>query len=90
VVSPGSVVQAKRVTRLEYNGYGYDDAIKLSIDVEPGNSGGPVVNPAGEMIGMVASFVLGNTSQKDYVPPRLAYAVPSNAITAFLGEVAGP
>ena len=90
VVSPGSVVQARRATRLEYNGYGYDDAIKLHIDVEPGNSGGPVVNRAGEVIGMVASFVLGDTSEKDYVSPRLAYAVPSNAIAAFLGEAAVP
>ncbi len=90
VVSPGSVVQTKRPTRLEYNGYGYDDAIKLHIDVEPGNSGGPVVNRAGEVIGMVASFVLGDTSQADYVSPRLAYAVPSNAIAAFLREAAGP
>jgi putative serine protease PepD len=58
--------------------------------VEPGNSGGPVVNRAGEVIGMVASFVLGDTSQSDYVSPRLAYAVPSNAVAAFLRETAGP
>ena len=84
IVSPGYVVQAKRPTRLEYNGYGYDDAIKLKIDALPGHSGGPVVDTQGRMIGMLASFVLPATDGPGAELPRLAYAVPSNAIRLFL------
>ncbi|MFO0998195.1 MAG: serine protease [Alphaproteobacteria bacterium] len=85
VVSLGRVVESRRASRLEYNGYGFDDAIKLKIDVEPGNSGGPVFDRDGRVIGIVASFVLGDVdASKPTPPPRLAYAVPSNSIRAFL------
>ncbi|MBT5413010.1 MAG: trypsin-like peptidase domain-containing protein, partial [Rhodospirillaceae bacterium] len=84
IVSPGYVVQAKRPTRLEYNGFGYNDAIKLKVDALPGHSGGPVVDTQGRLIGILASFVLPATDGPGAVLPRLAYAVPSNAIRAFV------
>ena len=87
VVSLGRVVDPKRTTRLEYNGYGFNDGVKLNIYIEPGHSGGPVFNERGEMIGLVATFVLGDISAADYQSPRLAYAVPSNAIRAYLRAI---
>jgi S1-C subfamily serine protease len=85
IVSLGRVVEPRRPNRLEYNGYGFDDAIKLKIDVEPGNSGGPVFDKEGRVVGIVASFVLGDVdASKPTPPPRLAYAVPSNSIRAFV------
>lgn len=89
VVSPGYIVQAKRPTRLEYNGFGYDDAIKLKLDALPGHSGGPVVDMNGRLIGIVASFVLPATDGPGAVLPRLAYAVPSNAIRRFVASRGG-
>ncbi len=38
---------------------------------------------------MVASFVLGEVGSKAYVSPRIALAVPSNDIRAFIGAHAG-
>lgn len=89
VVSPGYIVQAKRPTRLEYNGFGYNDAIKLKLDALPGHSGGPVVDTQGRLIGIVASFVLPATDGPGAVSPRLAYAVPSNAIRRFVASRGG-
>jgi S1-C subfamily serine protease len=89
VVSPGYIVQAKRSTRLEYNGFGYNDAIKLKLDALPGHSGGPVVDTQGRLIGIVASFVLPATDGPGAVLPRLAYAVPSNAIRRFVASRGG-
>lgn len=87
VVSLGQVVETKRAERLEYNGFGFDDAVKLRIEVDPGNSGGPVYDKQGRLIGIVAAFVLGNTdAAKNYKLSYLAYAVPSDAIRAYIGK----
>lgn len=34
----------------------YENAIQTSININPGNSGGPLLNEAGEMIGMIAAI----------------------------------
>lgn len=87
VVSLGQVVETKHAERLDYNGFGFDDAVKLRIEVDPGNSGGPVYDRQGRLIGIIAAFVLGNTdAAKNYKLSYLAYAVPSNAIRAYMGN----
>ena len=87
VVSLGQVVETKHAERLDYNGFGFDDAVKLRIEVDPGNSGGPVYDSQGRLIGIIAAFVLGNTdAARNYKLSYLAYAVPSNAIRAYMGK----
>lgn len=87
VVSLGQVVETRRAERLDYNGFGFDDAVKLRIEVDPGNSGGPVYDRQGHLIGIIAAFVLGNTdASRNYQLSYLAYAVPSNAIRAYIGK----
>ena len=87
VVSLGQVVETRHAERLEYNGFGFDDAVKLRIEVDPGNSGGPVYDRQGHLVGIIAAFVLGTTdSAKNYKLSYLAYAVPSNAIRAYMGK----
>ncbi len=90
VVLLGQVLNPRRAQRIQYGAYGYDDAIELVLDAEPGSSGGPLFNRAGELVGIVASFSLGNTNPGEYAPTQLAWAVPSNAIARYLREVAGP
>lgn len=87
VVSLGQVVEPRHAERLDYNGFGFNDAVKLRIEVDPGNSGGPVYDRQGRLIGIIAAFVLGTTDkEKKYKLSYLAYAVPSNAIRAYLGN----
>lgn len=86
VVSLGQVAEVRHEERLEYNGFGFDNAVKLLIEVDPGNSGGPVYDKQGRLIGIVAAFVMG-TQKKDKVQlSYLAYAVPADAIRAYMTQ----
>ncbi len=89
VLFAGEVANPRRAQRIQYGAYGYDDAVELKLGAEPGLSGGPLFNGEGELIGIVASFSLGNTNPDEYGPTRLGWAVPAAAISAYLREVAG-
>lgn len=90
VVSHGHVRAPRLDQRIAYAEYGYDDAIELDMEIEPGHSGGPLFDTEGRLVGMLASFGLGNTRQVPYVSTRLAYAIPAPAIADYLAEVAPP
>lgn len=83
--------RAGRVTRLgvQANRADFaDDTIELTASLAPGDSGGPVVNAAGEAVGVVSyiSYTPGAMRSDAYVPPFLrglglpgdfaSYAVP--------------
>ncbi len=86
VVSVGRVIEPRRAERVNYNDFGYDNAIALAMEVEAGHSGGPILDPQGRVIGMVASFVLGEGGSN---APHIALAVPANDIRAFIDRHAG-
>ncbi len=86
----GRIRNPRRAARIQYGDYGYDDAIELELDAAPGHSGGPLFDAGGEMIGLVASFSLGNTNPEEFPPTSLGWAVPAAAIRAYLEEIAGP
>ncbi|MCP4328551.1 MAG: trypsin-like peptidase domain-containing protein [Alphaproteobacteria bacterium] len=88
-VSLGIVREPQLDYPLEYNGYTLPNAIVISMEVEPGHSGGPVFDKNGALIGMIASFALGDTRKVPYQSPRIAFAVPSNDIAAYVESVAG-
>jgi serine protease Do len=52
------------------------NGIQAEIELRPGNSGGPLLNAAGEVIA-VNAMVIG---------PRLALSIPSQTVEALLGE----
>lgn len=102
--SRGSFLEprAGRVTRLgvQANRADFaDDTIELTAALAPGDSGGPVVNAAGEAVGVVSfiSYTPGALRSDAYVPPFLrglglpgdyaSYAVPvlrnSDLLTAI-------
>jgi S1-C subfamily serine protease len=83
IVSLGRVLVPKLAQRLDYDDYGFAEAIKLWIDVVPGNSGGPIFDREGRLVGIVGAFGLPEPGQTE---SHLGYAVPSNAIRRFLAK----
>ena len=75
------------VTEGTISGIRQSDAyLRLRTTLSGGNSGGPVINKAGKVIGIA---VAGNSSVRGTAaenPPEFAYAIPSNAISGLLAE----
>lgn len=88
-VTLGFVRVPKIDESIPYNQWRIEDAIEIAMEVESGHSGGPVFNRAGELVGMVAGYELGDTTRTPYVSPRITYAVPATGIRAFLKRSAG-
>jgi S1-C subfamily serine protease len=63
-----------------YQGFGYPDAIVLRMDTKKGESGGPVFNDRGELVGMVVSTLSDGNGR----PLNLAHAVPLPALAQFM------
>ena len=72
--------------RLQYGAWGFDSAIEVGMEVQSGHSGGPVVDMDGRLVGMVASYELGDTTKSAYVSPRITYVVPAKTLAAFLAQ----
>ncbi|MDG2210461.1 MAG: trypsin-like peptidase domain-containing protein [Acidimicrobiales bacterium] len=75
---PGQISQHIRATGLDIYGDSGPgrDALVLSMDVDPGHSGSPLVNSLGQVVGVVFSSVKGGSST--------AYAVQVNELNSFI------
>ena len=60
--------------------FGYPDAMVLRLSTQKGESGGPLFDAQGNLVGMVVSTLYDNTGQ----PLNLAHAVPSRTLAGFL------
>lgn len=60
---------------------GYSDCIQTDASVNPGNSGGPLINLKGEQIGINGRIA---TRYGNRVNSGVGYAIPSNQIKRFL------
>jgi S1-C subfamily serine protease len=63
-----------------YGNFGYPDAIVLHMGTQRGESGGPVFNAQGQLIGMVVSTLSDESGNSI----NMAHAIPSNTIGKFL------
>ncbi len=63
-----------------YQGFGYPDAMVLRMDTKKGESGGPVFNDRGELVGMVVSTLSDGNGR----PLNLAHAVALPALAQFV------
>lgn len=63
-----------------YQGFGYPDAMVLRMDTKKGESGGPVFNEHGELVGMVVSTLSDGNGR----PLNLAHALPLPALAQFI------
>ena len=62
---------------------------QISVPVQPGNSGGPLVDRSGSVIGLIKARFGGVATRKiaDSLPQNVNYALKSSLITAFLQTV---
>lgn len=60
--------------------FGYPDAMVLRLSTQKGESGGPLFDQKGDLVGMVVSTLYDNNGQ----PLNLAHAVPSRTLAGFL------
>jgi S1-C subfamily serine protease len=65
---------------VSYGKFGYPDALVLHMGTQKGESGGPVFNGNGQLIGMVVSTLSDAAGQSI----NMAHAIPSNSLAAFL------
>lgn len=65
---------------VEYGKFGYADAMVLRMSTQKGESGGPLFDERGRLIGMVVSTLSDGNGQ----PLNLAHAVPASSLAAFL------
>ena len=65
---------------VQYGQFGYADAMVLRMNTQKGESGGPLFDDRGELIGMVVSTLSDGNGQ----PLNLAHAVPASSIASFL------
>lgn len=66
--------------KVTYQGFGYPDAMVLKMATRKGESGGPVFNAEGELVGMIVSTL----SDQSGAPLNLAHAVTLPALADFI------
>lgn len=62
----------------------YPDCIQVDAPVNPGNSGGPLFNGAGEVVGINGRISIGDRGR---VNVGVGFAIASNQIRNFLGDL---
>jgi len=67
------------------NGYQIEDLIQTDAAINHGNSGGPLVNLAGEVIG-INTLIVRNTNNGD-VAEGLGFAIPANTAQAIAQQI---
>ncbi len=65
---------------VQYGKFGYADAMVLHMNTQKGESGGPLFDERGRLIGMVVSTL----SDGNGLPLNLAHAVPATSLAGFL------
>jgi S1-C subfamily serine protease len=73
--NPEISISKSSVTSIRRNDSSAVSAVQISGEVNPGNSGGPLVTADGRVIGVTASKIMGT---------QTAFAVPSEEIQGFL------
>lgn len=60
--------------------------MQISVPIQPGNSGGPLANSQGEVVGLIVATVNGSAllRQQDILAQNINFAIKSDPILAFL------
>jgi len=65
---------------VQYGKFGYPDAMVLRMNTQKGESGGPLFDGSGRLVGMVVSTLTDGNGR----PLNLAHAVPATQLAGFL------
>jgi serine protease Do len=76
------VISARKRSFKPSGGQIYDDMIQTDAPINPGNSGGPLVNAAGEVIG-INTFIFSRSGGS----LGIGFAIPINRVKKMLNEV---
>jgi serine protease Do len=68
------------------NGYALENMIQTDAAINHGNSGGPLVNLSGQVIGINTAIVRGNTLSGD-VAEGLGFSIPSNQVSNVVSQL---
>lgn len=60
--------------------------MQISVPIQPGNSGGPLANSRGEIVGLIVSTINGSAllRQRDIMAQNINFAIKSDPIIEFL------
>jgi serine protease Do len=69
------------------NGYQLENMIQTDAAINSGNSGGPLVNLAGEVVGINTLVVRGSGSSSNAIAEGLGFAIPSNTAKTISEQI---
>jgi S1-C subfamily serine protease len=71
---------------------GEDSLMQITVPVQPGNSGGPLLSKEGEVVGVITSSAAVSSFLKltGSLPQNINWAVKGNYITSMIGEIDNP
>jgi S1-C subfamily serine protease len=79
------IVSALQRQILSPNQYTIDHVIQTDAAINHGNSGGPLIDMNGQVIGVNAQIDTGNTGQRGNV--GIGFAIPSNTVQTVVGQI---
>ncbi len=83
------VVSALQRTITAPDGYSISNVIQTDAALNPGNSGGPLINTAGEVVGINSQIETANRSSDGSTGSNsgVGFAVPSNTVTRVIDQL---
>lgn len=69
------------------DGYNMENLIQTDAAINSGNSGGPLVNLAGEVIGVNTLVVRGSSSYSNAIAEGLGFAIPSDTVELISNQI---
>ncbi len=82
-VTSGIISATERTTQSSFTGRSIRDVLQTDAAVNPGNSGGPLFNLAGEVVGVNSS--IENPEGRFFI--GLGFAIPSNTVLKLLPDL---